>query len=252
MCRLISVFLFYCLSSTAIAQQIPDFSANYLVELNGLQAGELKRTLSTEAVGTRRLHSITQAKGMFAFFKPDVVEETSVWQEIDGQITPQHYLYQRSGGKKDKTLSMDFNWKRNIARIDDKQHPWKLKLEPNTLDKLNYQINLMQDLAQGDTVLSYRIADGGKLKTYDIEILGTETISTPMGHIETIKLTRHRDKDEDRDTTLWCAPKLNFLPVKLEHIEDSARFTAVIRRLQGIETDHAFTSLDTTSTLKAP
>lgn len=61
------------------AQEIPDFSANYLVKLNGLQAGELKRNLSTNADGSRQFKSASKAKGVFSFFKPDLVEETSTW-----------------------------------------------------------------------------------------------------------------------------------------------------------------------------
>ena len=147
---------------------------------------------------------------------------------------------------------MDFDWQKNLVSIDDKKHPWQLELEPGTLDKLVYQISLMKDLKRGIKSIDYRIADGGKLKTYHITVLGKETITTPMGHIETIKLTRHREKPSDRETTLWCAPALNYLPVKLEHIEDDTSFTAVLRRLKGIDTDTAFTPLQSANAITQP
>jgi len=252
MLKQIGFFLLLSISTTLSAQEIPDFSANYLVKLNGIQAGELKRSLETQASGLRRFYSVSQAKGVFSFFKPDLVEETSIWQLQNDKVEPQSYVYQRSGGKKDKTLEMDFDWQNKLVSIDDRKHPWQLELEPGTLDKLVYQISLMQDLDRGIKTIDYRIADGGKLKTYHIEVLGQETITTPMGQIDTIKLTRHREKPSDRETTLWCAPALNYLPVKLEHIEDDTSFTAILRRLKGIDSETAFTPLQSADAIKQP
>lgn len=252
MLKQISLFLLFSVSIPLAAQEIPDFSANYLVRLNGIQAGELKRSLETQESGLRRFYSVSQAKGVFSFFKPDVVEETSLWQLDNGKVKPQSYVYQRSGGKKDKTLEMAFDWQKHIVSIDDHQHPWQLKLEPHTLDKLVYQLSLMQDLDRGIEAIDYRIADGGKLKTYHIEVLGEETVTTPLGQIDTIKLTRKREKPSDRQTTLWCAPALNYLPVKLEHIEDDTRFTALLRRLTGFESGAAFRPLQSANTIKQP
>ena len=128
--------------------------------------------------------------------------------------------------------------------IDDKKKPWQLKIEQNTLDKLVYQLALMSDLADNKTLLNYRIADGGKLKDYKIKILDEEIITTPLGRINTIKLTRERVRSKGRETTLWCAPALNYLPVKLEHTEKGGSiFTAVLRRLKGIATEDAFKAL---------
>ncbi|WP_438970047.1 DUF3108 domain-containing protein [Methylophaga sp.] len=252
MLKLFGIFLLFSISNSLIAQELPDFSANYLVKLNGIQAGELKRSLETQPSGIRRFHSVSQAKGVFSFFKPDVIEETSLWQSHNGKVKPQSYIYQRSGGKKDKILEMDFDWQKNIVSIDDRQHPWELELEPGTLDKLVYQIRLMQDLERGIEQVDYRIADGGKLKTYHIEVLGKEIITTPLGQIEAVKLTRHREKPSDRQTTLWCAPALNYLPVKLEHIEDETRFTALLRRLKGIDSKAAFTPLQSANPINNP
>jgi hypothetical protein len=250
--RWFGFILLLCLSQTTLAQDIPDFSANYLVRLNGIQAGELKRTLRTEDNGMRRFTSVSQAKGVFSFFKPDVIEETSLWSLQNNRVTPQEYLYQRTGGKKDKYLQMLFDWPRKQVNIDDKEHPWTLDIKTGVLDKLVYQISLMRDLDEGVKQVDYQIADGGHLKLYHIRVLSEETITTPMGQIATVKLTRHRDKPKDRETTLWCAPALDYLPVKLEHVEDGTTFTAVIRRLKGIDSDKAFTPLEATNAIKQP
>jgi len=234
-----SILLFF--SALASAEPIPDFSANYLIRIEGVQAGELKRELETVDNGLRLFQSQTQAKGVFAFFKPEVVTETSLWSRQNDRILPQAYRYIREGGKKDKHMSLDFDWPNKRLYIDDKKKPWSLRLAQPTLDKLLYQLSLMSDLAAGKQRFHYMIADGGKLKRYDIQQIGQESISTPLGNIDTIKLIRKRDRPKDRQTTLWCAPGLHYLPVKLEHIEkDGTVFTAVLRRLKGIDGQNSF------------
>lgn len=236
--QLLTGFLLLLLASTLHAEPLPNFSANYQVELNGIQAGELQQTLSTDAAGQRKFVSTTQAKGVFAFIKPDVIEETSLWMYHEERIRPMFYRYSRDGGRKDKMLTMDFYWDKREVHIDDREHPWDLEIKNNTLDKLVYQLQVMHDLTDERDQLTYTIADGGKLKSYEIVRLGEETIDTPMGKIAAVKLTRERDADSDRKTTLWCAPALGYLPVKLEHIEkDDSRFTAYLRKLDGIPTN---------------
>ncbi|PHS23796.1 MAG: isoprenoid biosynthesis protein [Methylophaga sp.] len=223
------------------AQDIADFSANYLVRLNGLSAGELKRELSTNDDGSRTFSSTSQAKGVFAFFKPDLVEETSIWTLEGKSIRPQSYTYHRTGGKKEKYLNLKFDWKAQRVTIDNNKHIIELNIDPSTLDKLVYQLALMSDLQQHKKQFSYLIADKDKVKTYNIVILGTEIITTPMGKIEAIKLERHHSGKKQRQTTLWCAPALHYLPVRIEHIEkDGTKFTAELRRLKGIDTVDAF------------
>lgn len=231
-----AIFIFGLLCSFSVmAKPLPDFEANYLVELNGIQAGELVQTLSSPTSDMRRLHTRTQARGVFAMFRSDVIEESSLWSYHQNKVRPYLYRYARTGGKKDKRLQLDFDWSANQVRIDDEEYPWELELQPATLDKMVYQLQIMHDLANGETDLDYLIADGGQLKTYEIIIEGTELIQTPLGTIKAIKLTRERDPESDRKTTLWCAPGLNYLPVKLEHVEkDNSRFTAILRQLKGM------------------
>jgi hypothetical protein len=247
---------FFCLvllilSPVAFAQGLDDYSAKYQIEMNGLQAGELTQELETLTDGLHRFSSVTKAKGVVALFRRDTVKESSLWILSKQQTQPHQYLYQRSGGKKDKYLRMDFDWRKNSVHIDDKVHPWNLDIEEGTLEKHVYQVQLRLDLLKNpqQTNFNYSIADGGRIKHYEIERLEQETITTPLGQIATVKFKRQRDResDKDRETTLWCAPELNYLPVKLEHIEkDGTKFIAVIRRLDGISTS-AFQPVNQTS-----
>jgi hypothetical protein len=70
--------------------------------------------------------------------------------------------------------------------------------------------------------VEYAIADGGSLKTYRFMVVGEETVETPAGTFDTLKLERLRE-DNTRYTALWCAPELNYLPVKLMQRESDDR-----------------------------
>lgn len=248
------IILFVLLMPFSLAaQEIADFSAKYQVELNGIQAGELQQVLTTNKDGSRQFSSTTQAQGIFAFFKPDLVKEVSTWKWADNKIQPLHYLYERSGGKKEKYLKLDFDWQAHKLDINDKDYPWQLDLEPDTLDKSVYQLALMIDLHKNKKQYNYQIADGGKIKTYTIILMGEETVTTPLGQIKTIKLKRLRDETSKRQTILWCAPALDYLPVKLEHTEkDGTVFTGKLRKLKGISTTDAFTPISSTKPGFAP
>lgn len=222
-----------------IAQPLEDYSAAYQIEVNGVAAGELTQQLDTLADGLHRFRSASKAKGIFAMFKRDTLKETSLWTLAEQQIKPHQYLYQRIGGKKEKYLRMDFDWANAQVHIDDKVYPWELDIESNTLEKHVYQVQLRLDLQKqpDQTVFHYAIADGGHIKHYQVEKLEQEVISTSLGEFLTVKLQRQRDRDSDKDreTTLWCAPELNYLPIKVEHIEkDGTKFTALLRKLEGI------------------
>lgn len=246
--RYLCCLLILFISSSLHAETLGDYSAKYAISLNGLQAGELTQQLETLTDGLHRFRSTSKATGVIAVFKRDTVKETSLWSQTSQKIQPHQYLYQRSGGKKDKYLRMDFNWQDNTVHIDDKTHPWKLEVETDTLEKHIYQVQLRLDLLKNpeQTTFNYQIADGGHVKHYQIKQLGQETISTPLGEITAVKLKRlrERDNDKERETTLWCAPELNYLPVKLEHIEkDGSKFTAVLQRIEGLSTS-AFTPIE--------
>jgi len=158
------VLLLVLFSSTLFAQEIPDFSARYSVQIKGMPAGEMKNQLTSLDDGTRQFKSATQAQGLFALFKPDLVEETSIWQSKSHQLVPISYLYQRSGGKKDKSLSIQFNWQKNTAIIDNKKQTKTIEISEGTLDKQLYQLAIMNDLAANKTTLNYPIATGKKIK----------------------------------------------------------------------------------------
>jgi len=199
--------------------ELPErFSARYTLSAGNMTLGET--TWSLEPVGDDRYlyQSVSEPTGIMALWRPDRVVERSEWRYHDDRLQPLDYSYERSGGRKDRHVRIAFDWERGLARNSLRGNAWEMQLPKGALDKLSYVLALMRDLADGKRDIRYEIADGGHLKNYQLDVLREERIETSLGPLDAIVVRRER-KGKKRVTTLWCAPALSFLPVKIEHRE---------------------------------
>jgi hypothetical protein len=61
---------------------------------------------------------------------------------------------------------------------------------------------------------TFAVADGGKLKRYSFQVIGTETLDLPAGRFEAVKLNQV-GYSKNNLTYIWCAPELHYLPVRI-------------------------------------
>lgn len=205
------------------------FKAEYNLYSKGLEVAHIERVLKPQADGTYVYESHSHTVGMLALFRDDRITERSHWRLTDSGFRPLEYIYHHRGSKKNRNVNIKFDWNKAKVRMQVDDDHWQMDLEPDTLDKMLYQLAIMRDLKIGFDTVTYRIADGGKMKTYDFETFGLETIKTPYGDFETLKVERFRD-DRERETILWCAQALDYLPVKVVNIEpDGLKTTALLK-----------------------
>ncbi len=223
------------------AHALPDFEAEYTVSSRSMAVAQLHQQLVTDGNNNiRTMISKTKPLGLAKMFGPTLIQETSTWYQTGDQIKSFNYAYDRTGGRKEKHITTVFDWSTNQIDIDYKGRSFQLPLSPDTFDKLSYQHALINDLIADKKELHYRVVDKYRIKEYTLVRQGTETITTPFGKFEALKLIRQRIKTDndkpERQTTLWCAPSLGYLPIKLEHIEkDGAKYTALLQTLSGIK-----------------
>jgi hypothetical protein len=229
---LICIILLLAGFNTSQAAALPEqFSATYDVKKAGLTIGETRRVLSRED-GRYLFESITRPTGVAKLFTSGQVVERSHWQFFQGQPRPEQYTFFNSGGKKKRNVRLDFDWKKNQVVNTINNEPWSMPLEYGTQDKLLYQLRIMQDLPTAATSLRYPVADGGKLKYYDINIVGKERIRTKLGTFDAIRL---RHTKGSRKTTMWCAEQLGYLPVRIEQQKnDDSPVIATLTSVSGI------------------
>lgn len=193
----------------ARAQVLEPFTATYSANYNGIKV-IAERELSG-ADGNWRLDFRADS------FLADI-REYSRFSVSDTQITPRHYEYHRTGLGRDRKTVLNFEPRRviNVSR------PGRtLEQVPESVhDKISYQLQLALDVAAGKQDLTYKVADGKKLRTYRFAITGDETLDTPLGKIDTIKVERVREAGAERSTYIWFAPQWNHALVKLMQEEE--------------------------------
>ena len=224
-------------SLAAPARGLPErFEATFALEAKGATIARTRWSLSPGTGGGYVYESRTEPAGMFALIRDDVIVERSEWEYAGEWLRPLAYRYERTG-RKAREVGIAFDWKERIARHDSPAGAWKMELPAGVMamDKLGYLLALMRDLGRGERGMEYTIADGGKLKRYTLTGIGDERIETALGVFDTVMVRRERE-NAMRETTLWCASALGFLPVKIVHRErDGTVLSLRIETLSGIE-----------------
>jgi hypothetical protein len=213
---------------THAADYTAPYTASYTVSNNGTRAGVMTRSLSAGPDGTYVLESqLIATEGLMALIGIKVTER-SKWDIKDGEIRPLDYLYRQSGLSSRK-ISMEFDWPNKLIHAKVKGEKRELDIVPGMYDNLLYQIAISRDLKAGKQTLDYVVAESGKIKKYHIVQAGHDKLETPLGTLDTIKLEKHNPGSK-RQTTLWCAPSLNYLPVRMDHIEKNGEETSAVIR----------------------
>ena len=207
----------------------PDrFDVHYELHAAGLQVGTTKISLAPLEDGHLEYTTFSRATGAAALLGRYEILERSILERSGSRLRPLHYTYRRSG-RKPRRVEVFFDWAEGRAANHVGGETWEMRIPEATLDKQSQLLVLMQDLAAGERPASYRVADGGKLKIYLFHYLGRERVSTALGDFDTLAVERTR-ADSTRTTTFWCAPALDYLPVRVEHREgDRHRLVLHIR-----------------------
>lgn len=238
---LLAAFLLSSINFPAHAELPGSFSATYALHYDDLRVGVMERSFIRNENGTGTFKSNGKLTGLAALFRKDQINETSRWEVRDGQLRPLVYKYEKSDGKKVKKEVHRFDWNNNQVSSVTKDGKNKLDLKPGMLDKLLYQLAIMEitDPKEG---LNYDLIDGTDLKNYHFEFKGEEELTTPMGKLKTLKFQRKRadekaevvevnnpdQENKKRSTIIWCAPSLHNLPVRVDNVDKKGHLTSII------------------------
>ncbi len=226
------ILLLAGLLMSGIAMAIPpEFSARYRLTLGGLNVGEAELAFQRPAPDRYRYSLQSRSVGL-----PGLLYRVRIDELSEGRITatgfrPDRYHYLREGrGQRSARLAFDWENMHVVNIMDD--HRWRMAIPGDTLDRLVSQLQLMQDLRHHRDELTYHVADGGLLRTYQLRLEGRETIRTGLGEFETLRIARQHD--DARATTFWAAPSLHYLPVRIDHRERDNAFRMTLDAVDGL------------------
>jgi len=203
--------------------RLKPFTAEYDLSRGILVFAKVQVSLTLHPPNRYRYEARTTPTGLYNLIRSDEITEISKGILKGGRITPLNYHYRHKKTKSDRQVDLEFNWQalHVINRTPDSR--WIMKVSPGTQDKFGQQLSLMLALAGGKRDIGFKVADGGRTKSYRFEYQGKELIHTPAGSYQALKMVRTKD-GRPSQASLWLAPEINYLPVRVERKEKDGLF----------------------------
>jgi hypothetical protein len=206
--------------------QLKPFSATFSVKRNVISLGKLELKFTLDEQGGYTYHAHTQPGMLAGWFSGYEVNEESRGQLANGAIRPLHYTFRDLSEERDPSV-LEFDWTSGEVHTTSSGITWSQPITPGTQDKLSQQLLVRMHLAQNRREMTYQVADGGKIKQYSFRVVGEEEIHTPYGEMRCLRVKRSKDEHKP-DYTIWFAPQLDYLPVKIERQQSGRLYRMVL------------------------
>lgn len=211
------------------AVELKPFVAEYRVKALNISVGLTRLQLKAEGDGVYVYESRAETSGLARIFSDARANEYSRLIIRNGVITPLEYRFTLVNGDENKNYSVNFDWDRNLAKIFYKGRHYRLDVPPGTIDAFAIRLAVMRDLIVGREKLEYQAVERRRLKKYVFRRIGEEEVQTPAGTFKTVVIQSVKQKPkESRVTTFWCAPQLQYLPVKGEQTKYGDRIYSML------------------------
>ena len=184
---LICLLLAACPGGMLLAAPLPDFSASYELRLGSLRIGSSTISLENGTDGSYVYESRSTPTKLVSWLFKDKLYESSSGTLARHGVRPDRYFYSRSGGSRERKEELNFDWQamRVSNHVEDSRG--EMDIPAGTLDKLASQLAMMLALRDGETDVTFNIADDGKLKEYRFRVVGRGNAGTAGRHL------RHRE-----------------------------------------------------------
>ncbi len=202
------------------------FNATYSVSKGGLTLGEMKTSLSYQGK-SYKYYKATKSTGLVSWLSGDKITENTQGSFRGNLLEPSSYLYHHKSRRKDRKDQLKFI-NRQLVKGAYKGKAYEVKIPHGTIDRATLELALARDVAAKKKTLSYSVIERGKLKSYHLHRQGTEKITVHDKEYTAIKLVISR-KGTDRKTTFWLAKELDYMPVKINHVEKGDSIVTLLK-----------------------
>lgn len=212
------------------------YDAEYEARSYGLSS-TASRTLHTPSAGADAgvsTYRLTQGLSVSVLGANLItLEESSHFAQSGTDLIGGAYRYEQSGISR-RNRHIRFDWQDNSARVTTRDGEETYAIEAGTLDQLTFTAQLRLDVRkahqeeQGQTDFVYQIIDEHGPEEQLYRLTGNETLDTPFGAMETVRLERIREPDSPRTTTVWLAPSEEYIMVRLLQTEEGESDTELL------------------------
>ena len=211
---------------SAVAAPPKHVEIAYDVSRNGMPIAELVEKLEHDGK-TYRLSAQLKGKGLFAL-RGDATRTSHGSIAADG-LHPLEFEDTRTGRD---TVRAKLDWTAKTLTLQGKDGPAETRpLPPNTQDRLSFAYSFAFKQPTS-TAVEVSITDGKGVSTSTYKAAGRETVKTPAGDFEALKIERQKKNPDDRVSEIWLSAKHGFVPVRILVVEkDGTRIDQIATRL---------------------
>ncbi len=207
----------------------PDYTAQYRAQRMGMAVvGEISLRRDGE-----RLHYQADLRpaGMLARVRDDEITERTTIRITPHGLRSESYLYHHRSSRRDRLTEAHFDWQNHQVNGTHRGRPFHLPLQDGMVDRFALQIALINDIISQQRQISRTLVDRNRIVTYDFTLAGARSIRTALGELEAIEVQRY-NKQRDMTVSIWFAPDLHYIPVRVEQIENGERVVLDIQAIQ--------------------
>lgn len=223
------------------AMTLKPFRATYSAAMNGMPLGfpvvvELVR--GSAPTGARASDDDAESWALALTAKSTMIDyrEQSSFRWHNCTSTPVRYRFDVKGLGINRKLWLDFDHATHKASGQSRKGPLSYVFPADATDELSLGFATRCLLARGATEVHFNAATINGMKKLSYRNSGKEKIKTPLGTFDTLRIDRIRKANDKRRSTVWVAPALDYLMIKMEHVENvGVRGTVLLKKLEMAE-----------------
>lgn len=209
------------LSTTALA--LEPYTAQYGFNIDNRWNGESSRTLRKD--GNDWVYTFVARVPVLA----NATETTRFSLDEQRNVLSKNHNMRYKILVKNKNLNMSFDDASRKINVTVGGKKSVLEFKAGTLDELNLEFQVREDLKKGALQTQYLVADEKKVEAVRFVREGREQLSVPAGRYDTVRVRRVHNNPK-RTTTFWLAPSLDYLPIRVMQNDDGTVYDFTLTR----------------------
>lgn len=211
------------LSLTGTAAALEPYTAQYGFNIDNRWSGESSRVLRKD--GADWVYTFTARVPVLA----NATETTRFSLDDQRNVISKNHNMRYKIVVRNKNLAMNFDAASRKINVDVGGKKSVLEFKAGTLDELNLEFQVREDLKKGALQPQYLVADEKRVEAVRFVREGREQLSVPAGRYDTVRVRRVHNNPK-RTTTFWLAPSLDYLPVRVMQNDDGTVYDFTLSR----------------------
>ena len=214
-----SATLIFALLFYSLGWSIPsEFQAIYNAQLKQVD-GQVMMTLKKEQDNLYSYEIITRPSGFCRVIIDGSIREKSTFVFNDGLVQSKTYELTDTIRSKPRQSLAIFDWDNLLLSGNYKDRKFELPLNIDVIDRATLQIAIIANNQGPNLSSDYYILDRDKVLKVQVNKKDTVNVRVPFGEFETIEI-QHRSEQSEITNSLWLAPELGYIPIKIAQKED--------------------------------